>query len=235
MPGDEAAVCFYVNVEGTRKYTAYNMDIILPQGVSVATNANGSLRLSLVKGASGIYPYTEIYDEDEDEYTKEYTHTISSVLQSDGNVRVACTSNMNEDFTATSGKLFRVYVQASPYAKPGENEVRLTGLNLTTAENAQKYIPEGNLNTGTLTVDSAVSIPLTIKAENQYGTCFLPFALHTLPEGVEVETALARTAADKKFAAGAIRFVLLRRLGEPVISEAITAEDMREALEWLRK
>ncbi len=56
----------------------------------------------------------------------------------------------------------------------------------------------------------------------------------TLPQGVDVETALARTASDKKFAAGAIRFVLLRRLGEPVISDAVTPQDLRDALEHLR-
>ncbi len=56
----------------------------------------------------------------------------------------------------------------------------------------------------------------------------------TLPEGVDVETVLARTAADKKFAAGAIRFVLLRRLGEPVISEDVTTDDLREAIEHLK-
>ncbi len=56
----------------------------------------------------------------------------------------------------------------------------------------------------------------------------------TLPAGVEVETVLARTASDKKFRNGAIRFVLLRRLGEPIISEDVTVQDMREALESLR-
>ncbi len=56
----------------------------------------------------------------------------------------------------------------------------------------------------------------------------------TLPAGVDVDTALARTASDKKFAAGSIRFVLLERLGEPVISEAVTPQDMRDALEHLQ-
>ncbi len=56
----------------------------------------------------------------------------------------------------------------------------------------------------------------------------------TLPEGVDIDTALARAASDKKFAAGAIRFVLLRRLGEPVISEDVTMQDMRDALECLK-
>ncbi len=55
-----------------------------------------------------------------------------------------------------------------------------------------------------------------------------------LPDGVEVETVLARVATDKKFRNGAIRFVLLRRLGEPVMSEGITVQDMREAIECLR-
>lgn len=55
----------------------------------------------------------------------------------------------------------------------------------------------------------------------------------TLPEGVAVQTALARTAADKKFRAGEIRFVLLRHLGEPIISTAVTTADMQQALEML--
>ncbi len=56
----------------------------------------------------------------------------------------------------------------------------------------------------------------------------------TLPAGVDIDTVLARTASDKKFAAGAIRFVLLRRLGEPVMSENVTADDLRDALQHLR-
>ncbi len=56
----------------------------------------------------------------------------------------------------------------------------------------------------------------------------------TLPEGVNPDTALARTASDKKFAAGAIRFVLLHRLGEPVLAETITMQDLKEALETLQ-
>ncbi len=57
----------------------------------------------------------------------------------------------------------------------------------------------------------------------------------TLPAGVEMETALARTASDKKFAAGSIRFVLLNRLGSPVLSDAVTQQDMRDALHHLQQ
>lgn len=54
-----------------------------------------------------------------------------------------------------------------------------------------------------------------------------------LPAGVDMETVMQRTATDKKFHAGAVRFVLLRRLGEPTLSTEVTPQDMREALEIL--
>ncbi len=56
----------------------------------------------------------------------------------------------------------------------------------------------------------------------------------TLPAGVDVEVALARTASDKKFAAGAIRFVLLRSLANPCLSDEVTPDDLRAALEHLK-
>ncbi len=56
----------------------------------------------------------------------------------------------------------------------------------------------------------------------------------TLPPEVDAATALARAASDKKFQNGAIRFVLLRRLGEPFVSTDVTQDDLREAMEWLK-
>ncbi len=51
-----------------------------------------------------------------------------------------------------------------------------------------------------------------------------------LPSEVDAELALAKTATDKKFEAGAIRFVLLRALGEPELSASITPQDLKEAI-----
>ena len=39
---------------------------------------------------------------------------------------------------------------------------------------------------------------------------------------------------DKKFAAGRIRFVLLRALGNAYVSDDLTSEDIRTAIEELR-
>jgi 3-dehydroquinate synthase len=52
----------------------------------------------------------------------------------------------------------------------------------------------------------------------------------SLPEGVDIDRALALTASDKKFQNGSIRFVLLKQLGYPILSKEITREDLRDAL-----
>ena len=56
-----------------------------------------------------------------------------------------------------------------------------------------------------------------------------------LPDGIDTATVLQKTASDKKFRAGTIRFVLLSKAGEAGISTKITREDMAEAIEELRR
>ena len=53
-----------------------------------------------------------------------------------------------------------------------------------------------------------------------------------LPDGIDTATVLQKTASDKKFRAGTIRFVLLSKAGEAGISTKITREDMAEAIEF---
>lgn len=54
-----------------------------------------------------------------------------------------------------------------------------------------------------------------------------------LPEEVDPADVMEHTAADKKFDHGKIRFVLLRALGDPVLSTEITREDLQEAIAHL--
>ncbi|HEX5790518.1 MAG TPA: 3-dehydroquinate synthase [Luteolibacter sp.] len=61
------------------------------------------------------------------------------------------------------------------------------------------------------------------------------FALpQRLPESIGTEVILAKLASDKKFAQGAIRFVLLRSLGDAFVSDQVGASDLRDAIEALR-
>jgi 3-dehydroquinate synthase len=56
----------------------------------------------------------------------------------------------------------------------------------------------------------------------------------TLPASISTDQILAALRKDKKFHAGAIRFVLLRNLGDAFVSDAITAVDIEHAIEALR-
>jgi 3-dehydroquinate synthase len=55
-----------------------------------------------------------------------------------------------------------------------------------------------------------------------------------LPETITTAQIMEKLARDKKFDQGAIRFVLLRALGDAFVSEDMTADDIREAVEHLR-
>jgi 3-dehydroquinate synthase len=56
-----------------------------------------------------------------------------------------------------------------------------------------------------------------------------------LPEHITTETVMEKLARDKKFSAGAIRFVVLDALGSAKLINTVTAEDLREAIEQLRQ
>ena len=55
-----------------------------------------------------------------------------------------------------------------------------------------------------------------------------------LTESIRAETVMEKLATDKKFSAGAIRFVVLDRLGDARVISSVTAEDLREAIGHLR-
>jgi 3-dehydroquinate synthase len=60
----------------------------------------------------------------------------------------------------------------------------------------------------------------------------LPLAL---PEGIDPQAVLDRVARDKKFSAGAIRFVLLRAAGDAFVSRDVTSGDLAAAIDFLAR
>ena len=55
-----------------------------------------------------------------------------------------------------------------------------------------------------------------------------------LADDITTETILDRLSRDKKFQAGAIRFVLLREAGDAFVSKEVTTEHLQRAIEHLR-
>ncbi|MFT4176114.1 MAG: 3-dehydroquinate synthase [Luteolibacter sp.] len=56
-----------------------------------------------------------------------------------------------------------------------------------------------------------------------------------LPESITTESVMEKLARDKKFSAGAIRFVVLDALGSAKVEKSITRDDLLEAIDHLRK
>lgn len=191
-PGSDKVYSFTVSLEGNegRYYTAYQVDLQFPEGLEPAYNSKGQLRVSMVKPS--LYPYS-LEDEEDEDSDKNYTHTISYALNEGNTLRVASYSSLNENFTETSGSLFKVYVQATPYLKPGDVEIKVKNIVLTTSDGT-KYLPEDYVSTA-VQATATSTLSLKVSASNQFGTCILPFDYALPADGsLEAYTCSSHTA-----------------------------------------
>ena len=169
----EGAYYFIVSISGERLYCACNLSITLPNGLSF------------------------IYDDDEGEYLIRKNNDSEKLLRNSHAIgsgkpgvamNIAVSSNTNQEFRGTSGKLFNVYVSidnatlgASFSPKP---IVKLSGLNLTTSA-AVKYVPaDFSCRPFTTGIPTSRTLPVNITAENKIGTLIVPFNAD-LPSGLK--------------------------------------------------
>lgn len=136
-----------------------------------------------VRMIKALYPST--YDDLEDEYR--YTHTISASMPSEQQLRIACSSNVNGEFTENSGKLFRVFVTLddSKFTFSPKPIVKVSDIALVVKEGAQKYEPaDFSCRPFTTGIPAARTLPINISSTNKVGTLILPFDAE-LPTGVQ--------------------------------------------------
>lgn len=181
--GDE--VYFTVSLDGTRYYTAYNLDIHLPEGLEVAYTKSNKPHVTMTASKtrpSVVYPSASEYDEDLDMDIYTYPHTLDFTYSvvAERDLRLACSSNTNDAFVGMSGELFKVYVKASPFMKPGTAEITIDGQNLT-LPNGDKFVPYEYEKDITISTTSKVSV--NVSATNKWSTCVLPFSA-AVPAGV---------------------------------------------------
>lgn len=202
---DMEAYGFTVSLEGSRIYTAYNMDIFLPQGVNVMYSEEDEEKSYWVflSEDQSFYPFTKAGKK------VTYKHDVSGNLLSGNQLRVSCISQENAEFKAMEGELFTVYVSLddSFYASSFSPKpiITVSGIALVVKENSTKYEPaDFSCRPFTTGVAAARSLPINISATNKVGTLILPFDAD-LPEGVkayscdavdEGEQTLTLTAAD---------------------------------------
>ena len=168
-------------VNSTSTYTAYDLDICLPAGISVK-KAGTNTNMVYMPIDDSIYPFTS------GRTGKTYFHVISS-NNLDGNVlRIACASNENKNFERTNGDLFEVCITIDESALTTSFSpkpiVKLSGLNLTTSA-AVKYVPaDFACRPFTTGIPTERTLPVNVSAANKVGTLILPFDTE-LPSGLK--------------------------------------------------
>ena len=137
----------------SRKYSAWNLDLNLPEGVTV-TQTDGQYDIVLPTNST-LLPTG----------SSASTHHLYTNLLTDGNYRMACFSTTNESFRSEQGSLFVLDAVFPPSMKTGTYAVRLFNINLTevTATDVNKFVPE-NCEI-TLKVVSAYDVFATYKQE----------------------------------------------------------------------
>lgn len=198
-PGKDEVYQLKVNLTGTQIYTAFEMDIKLPSGLEpvMVKDSKGDMRpkvwlwmgentvFSLIEGPGYNIP----------------SHTLIASYGAVGKniLRMSCYSGTVENFTATSGTLVTIYCKASPYLKPGVNDVHITKCHFITNE---KVIIDGKEMRGqqynckdrteTITAKAHSTATINVSAKNKWGSCVVPFDIPVLPSGLEAYTVTDR-------------------------------------------
>lgn len=170
-PGDSETQYFAINLENaTMNYAAYQMDIVLPEGVELA-----------------------YYDGEPDIYIDDITlypnkrgnayHQLA-IKVNNGFIRVICyDGDGNRALNGTSGELFLVGVTANPYLKPGDVKVELRNVTFSDIDlNGPTYDAFEPSSVGS--ASSTSTLALKVSASNKYSTAILPFDAE-LPAGLE--------------------------------------------------
>ena len=191
-PGtSKANIYFTLSLNGDdcpERFVGYQMDIVLPEGLSIEYTKAGKPRITLVK--PGILPsYVEYSENEEGEEieTPVYPHSLN-ISEVGGAIRVIVYSaNPDEDlryFTKKSGDLLKVYVRPTAYLKPGGVDIKLH--NVTFGKNDATGTTQEWVSLSGVTAAATSTVPVTVSATNQYSTLVLPFDVNEIPAGLTV-------------------------------------------------
>lgn len=168
--------CFEVILEGNNYYTAYGLDIQLPEGMEVIDD--GETIYVLMNDP--MYPQNKL--------TKKFSHSVTPAFpypDDHSHLRVGCLSTKNEDMVDTSGTLFRAYIDYSYKSLSwplGTIKVYAVELNKVGAP-----FDAPDQETIVLLHSGETALPLNISSTAQWSTCILPFSA-AIPEGVKAYT-----------------------------------------------
>lgn len=182
---DDYGAYFTVGLEGSYLYTALNMDITMPEGISVA-DYEGEPDVAIYDSENTVLPFTT-----DKRGNKTWKHNVACTygIVAPRMLRIACYSDNNDDFASTSGDLFIIYVDvdeelltASFCPKP---IVTVSGIALVESDNTKHVPADFTCRPFASVIPAERTLPLNISGENQIGTLILPFGVDALPQGVK--------------------------------------------------
>lgn len=183
-PGSSSTYSFTVSLQGSKNnYTAYEIDLVLPEGLNVAY-FDGVIGVRLAN--PGVYTYNS--------FTNTCSHGLECNMISSNHLKVIVMSMSNAEFTATSGNLFEVFVQASPYLKPGDAGIEISAKLVTVDET--KHIPATYTSTS-VKAGTTSTLNLKVSDTNKFGTCILPFD-YVLPTDGTLEAYTCNSYTEDK-------------------------------------
>lgn len=189
---------FVVSLKGDRIYTACGMDIIIPDGYEYSIKSNGEAKVTYSnEKKQGMYPVTNQDEVDEEDADPEYnSHVVDWNIIAPNTLRVTPWSTRSIEFAKTSGKMFRVYVKAKPFVKPGPADVQVKKCFFTTSEGVQ-YNADDITISDKMSASTSGTAPMAVSALNKWSTCILPFDTE-LPEGVKAYTCSSKDEEAKQ-------------------------------------
>lgn len=184
MPGDDETQYMTLTLIGTTLYAAYNVDVVLPEGVEPAYDEGD---LDVYFDQSTIVPYKKGTP----------SHTLSKTYFEDDRIlRISCVSTSSAEFTQASGVLCYIGLVAGSYTKPGILSTKLEGQNLTNKD-AEKFVP-ADATYENITIGTTGYATLSVSSTNKWSTCILPFASE-LPEGLKAYTISSKDDDEQVF------------------------------------
>ena len=183
-PGETETQYVSLVIIGSRKYSAYNLDIKIPEGVELAFD----------EGEEDVYFDTDCmipYTKGNPKHQIEATYTAE-----DRNLRISCVSTSSAEFKSESGVVCYIGLTVSTYAKPGAVSMALSGQALTTAD-AVQYAPADVTDTN-ITIGTSAKADLSVSSANKWSTVILPFATE-LPAGLKAYTCNSKSDEEKVF------------------------------------
>lgn len=173
--------------DGTATYTAFNMDITMPEGVDVAYY-NEAPDVAIHNSENTIFPVTT-----DRNGNKIWKHTVTSTYGAIAPrmLRIACYSTELAEFTGTTGDLLIIYVEIDEDVLKDSFSpkpiVTVSGIKFVTKDEKSNVPADFTCRPFKTGIAAERTLPLNISANNQIGTLITPFNA-TLPAGVKAYT-----------------------------------------------